>query len=217
MNLVIYLLQVTFCLALFYGFFLIALQRQTTFQFNRLYLLFGLVASIAIPFIKIHFDRESSAPILVDSSVYFNNYLDAVIVNDGRLFNEETFSLHEILWRIYEFGIAIFLLRLIIGILRIFRLKHRGIIDRHQAYSVVTSFEIKTPFSFFKTIFLPADHSFSKHDLLDIIRHEESHIRGFHSFDILFMEIIKILLWPSPVIYFYQRKLREIHEFLQRS
>jgi hypothetical protein len=54
MNLIIYLTQVTCCLAFFYGFYHLALRRETMFETNRFYLVFTLASSIILPLIKIY-------------------------------------------------------------------------------------------------------------------------------------------------------------------
>ncbi len=40
------------------------------------------------------------------------------------------------------------------------------------------------------------------------------HIQQRHSLDILFIEIIKVVFWFNPVIWFYKISLQEVHEFL---
>ncbi|RYE26671.1 MAG: hypothetical protein EOP48_35010 [Sphingobacteriales bacterium] len=47
-----------------------------------------------------------------------------------------------------------------------------------------------------------------------ISRHEETHIRQLHSADVLFFEVLGVLIWFNPVIYFYKSTIKRIHEYL---
>ena len=39
-------------------------------------------------------------------------------------------------------------------------------------------------------------------------------MRGWHSLDILLVEVLGIVFWLSPMIYLYSRSLRVVHEYL---
>jgi len=53
-----------------------------------------------------------------------------------------------------------------------------------------------------------------KKDEEKILAHELAHIQGKHSYDILLVEILGILMWCSPLIFLYKRSLRNVHEYL---
>jgi hypothetical protein len=44
--------------------------------------------------------------------------------------------------------------------------------------------------------------------------HESTHAREFHSADVLIMEVMCIIFWFHPLIYWYRRNLRNVHEYL---
>ena len=46
------------------------------------------------------------------------------------------------------------------------------------------------------------------------MEHELAHVRQKHSFDVLLLEILCIAFWWNPVVWFYKKSLREVHEFL---
>src|SRR5690606_12769385 len=66
------------------------------------------------------------------------------------------------------------------------------------------------PFSFLNYIFL--DKESLNNEL--IMRHERVHILQRHTFDILHFELIKIICWFNPLIWFIKADLRLVHEFL---
>jgi len=47
-----------------------------------------------------------------------------------------------------------------------------------------------------------------------IIKHELTHIKSRHSYDVFFVEILHVLFWWNPLIYLYKRELRQLHEYL---
>ncbi|NES86127.1 MAG: hypothetical protein F6K10_34765, partial [Moorea sp. SIO2B7] len=46
-----------------------------------------------------------------------------------------------------------------------------------------------------------------------IRKHEETHIKRLHSIDILFVELIHIIMWFNPIIHLYKKSLQSIHEY----
>ena len=50
--------------------------------------------------------------------------------------------------------------------------------------------------------------------LNEIITHEKVHIQQKHSIDIIFIELMIIIQWFNPFIWFYKSSLKNIHEFL---
>lgn len=80
-----------------------------------------------------------------------------------------------------------------------------------EGYSLVSSPSVDTPFSFAKTIFLPASLNEPGKSL--IIRHEKAHIAHRHYADVWFMELVTRLLWFNPFVWLCRNELRNVHEF----
>jgi len=47
-----------------------------------------------------------------------------------------------------------------------------------------------------------------------IQQHEQIHMQQMHSLDVLFFELLGIITWFNPVIYFYKQSIKNIHEYL---
>ena len=47
----------------------------------------------------------------------------------------------------------------------------------------------------------------------EILTHELSHIRQGHFYDLMLMELVKIIYWFNPIIHYMCRDLKDIHEF----
>ncbi|MEP6794323.1 MAG: TonB family protein [Saprospiraceae bacterium] len=213
MTILSYLLQVTLGLAFFYAFYYAALRKETLFQTNRIYLIATLLTSIILPLIRIYIlQLEHADSVPTPSIVYVGSYLETMNITVAS--EKEGIPWTKVLLTIYLSGIFLLVLRMIREVLVIFTIKRKGELSQINNHLCVLSKEVKSPFSFFNTVFLPADHQFTESELTEIVAHEKAHVTGGHTMDVLFMELACIALWPSPMIYLYRKKLREVHEFL---
>ena len=48
----------------------------------------------------------------------------------------------------------------------------------------------------------------------EILQHEKTHAKQWHSIDIIAIEIIKIIFWFNPIFYAYKKAMQRNHEFL---
>jgi TonB family protein len=62
-------------------------------------------------------------------------------------------------------------------------------------------------------IFIP-DGKYTDHALTSVIEHERSHLKQYHLLDILMIEMAIAFQWFNPFVWFYERSLKEIHEYL---
>ena len=69
------------------------------------------------------------------------------------------------------------------------------------------------PFSFLRSVFVNPE-VFTESELRQVLRHERTHIRQRHTWDLLFMEAMQVLQWFNPFIYLYARELSSVHEYL---
>ncbi len=209
-----YLVQVTFCMASFYIFYMFALQRETTFRSNRAYLIATLFISLVLPWIKIYVDIQAEKALITNTQVFIGSYVDSLQEISVTAPASGEINWISVFLTIYLTGVLTMGCRLGMEIIKIVKIRKRGqqvIILGHEC---IMSPEVRTPFSFFNTIFLPVSHPFSEEELAEVIRHEYSHISGRHSIDILLMETIAVAMWMNPMVYLYRRKLRELHEYL---
>ena len=51
-------------------------------------------------------------------------------------------------------------------------------------------------------------------DILRSLSHELVHIREKHSLDLLYFELLRILCWFNPLVYIYQKRISEVHEYI---
>jgi len=210
----IYLLQVTICLAIFYGFYHLALRKETLFHTNRMYLVITLLLSLVLPLVKIYIDaRQADANAVLASYVFVGEYVNTFSAAVGPPSNS-TIPWGKLFAGLYISGMAVMVFRFLLAIKQIRVIRKHGIRTMVSGHACVLSADVKSPFSFFNTIYLPQDHSFGETELNEVISHEMAHVRGWHTWDVLMMEFLCILLWPSPMIYLYRKSLKEVHEFV---
>lgn len=189
-----YLLQVNIYLVIFYAFYKLLLDKETYFMLNRIYLLSAGLLSLAIPFMKPEwFIGQSANHQIKISADQLNMIMANVTVADGQA---EQFNWWQFITVLYIGGILFFTGRLIY---RLFAVK-----------KLISQTPSGTAFSFFRKKVI--DHTLP--DLDTISRHEETHIRQYHTLDVLFFELLGILVWCNPVIYLYKTTVKNIHEYL---
>lgn len=67
------------------------------------------------------------------------------------------------------------------------------------------------PFSFLSIIHLPK--KLSTTNLETILKHEMAHVQLGHSYDVLWLSLLRILFWFNPLFIYYMRTVQEIHEY----
>jgi beta-lactamase regulating signal transducer with metallopeptidase domain len=206
-----YLLQTQIAWLFFYGLYVATLSRETFFRLNRFYLLTTLLLGILLPLIPMVVDFPSSqiSPILspvVGSAVEWTPVFRAD--TEGSFF-----SIEKIIFGIYSLGFAVALARFLTGLQQIFRLYKNGEHENWDGSTLIYTEDIHLPFSFFKWIFInPQIIDFA--DYQHIMKHEQAHVRQRHSVDMLFLAMVGIAFWWSPMVYFYKKSLRNVHEYL---
>lgn len=188
-----YLLQVNLYLIVFYGFYKLLLDKETYFLLNRVYLVSAGVLSLSIPFIRLEWLTEQKAAQQVYTSVNWEAVLEkATIVSD----NSNGFNWGNAFVYIYCAGIIFCLGKLAYNLLSVQKL--------------IKNAKSGSAFSFFSKKVVDQDLPLMA--VIDV--HEEAHIKQWHTADILFFEIIGVFTWINPIIYFYKKSIKNIHEFL---
>jgi len=199
-----------FILAVFYVLFL---RNEKYFRYNRIFLLFGLFIGLIIPSIpKLNFLHHFQfSNIISDLSI---NLSEITITNDkNNLQTENLFNISFILKSIYLIGFTYFSFHLIYAIKGLKSYLNNNRIIRKSGYSLVITEKPIIAFSFFKYVFIN-EKKYNSIQKEKILLHEKVHVEQGHSYDIIFLEILKIIFWFNPIIYIYRSFLIETHEFL---
>ena len=199
----IYSLQTIVLQLLFLVVFELFFKKETFFKANRLYLLGSTILSLLIPLIKIPIQEKVQQQ-------YVFQLKEIVLTNTGFVENQTTnTSIFTSLNLVYGIGFLLFLTLFIIKLIKIYKVKQKatiGVLNDTKIYRIENS---KQAFSFLNYIFIGKENQ----NLDAIIKHEKVHQKQFHSIDLLFLEILKIVFWFNPILYFFQKRIVEIHEF----
>ncbi|WP_410878280.1 M56 family metallopeptidase [Myroides sp. DW712] len=204
-----YLIQTTLLLLFTLGLYKFILESTKIHVFKRYYLLFALLAVFLLPLIKI---PSTGIVTATNTTISHLNEVIIGVPEESTTTILPNLTLPYSLLFLYLTGVTFMLIRFVLALLRFHRLQQQGtlVYDRGQRFVLVA--ELEMAFTFRDTIYLPL------HIPIDwsnkIILHEYNHVKQRHSSDILFIEILKILFWFQPLLYWYQKNMALNHEFL---
>ncbi len=69
-----------------------------------------------------------------------------------------------------------------------------------------------SPYSFFSYVFV-SERLLHQKELHPILLHEQGHIRKMHSIDLIFIELISVLFWFNPAVWYLRRAIKHHHEY----
>lgn len=187
-----YLLQVNIYVVIFYAFYKVLLEKETWFMLNRVYLLSAGSLSLLIPFIKPEWIAEAA----VNQKISITAGQITMMVADAQVAAGPAFNWGAVIAIVYVSGAIAFTL---FFLWRLFLVKR--LIDT-KAKGMAFSFFSK------KVI----DQELPGQSIIH--RHEDIHTRQYHTADVIYFELLGILLWCNPVIYLYKRSIKNIHEYL---
>jgi len=204
----LYMVKAAFCIAVFYLFFLFFLGRDTMYERNRIFVLLSFLSALILPLVTI----QTKQPLDIQ---FFGKDLTGVTINDsaGALpVADESLSLFnwkQIIFLIYLSGVFLSGMKLLAEIISLQFLIQR---QKRNGSNIISLKNHKSSgFSAFGHIFI--DSGLIPEEAQEIINHEQKHLNQYHFFDLLFVELLKVLQWFNPFIYFFDRSLRAIHEF----
>ncbi len=216
-----YLLQSSICLIALYAVYYAFFRKDTFFQRNRFYLNTALLASLVIPLLSFPSWQMGGEPMGVG---YVLRPLGIASASETPITLETVTIVAEqtvaqtwgigLIVGVYLVVSAILLGKLLLSFVHLFRFVRQHRTEYHQGYRLVHT-EGKLPtFSFFSFLFWDNRVALSASEVQQIKAHELAHIRGKHSYDLLLIELLKIVFWFNPVVYAYHRALVDQHEFI---
>ncbi len=202
-----YLWEGSLCLALAYVFYKAFLEKLTFFDWNRSILIFMLISALVVPLLSFEMTSTQTGMQEITLPVFWV----------GEQIQEEsgfwiwTYTWQESLFGIYAIGLIIAFGRLTLGLVKpIYQLQ---LVEKftYQGLKIAVhpSFE---PASFFNYILLPSFDP-QNPDQDQILLHESVHVEKKHTWDLLLIQFAKAIFWFNPLIFLYERSVREVHEF----
>ncbi|MFA6150925.1 MAG: M56 family metallopeptidase [Chitinophagaceae bacterium] len=192
------------------------LRRSTFHSYNRIYLLGTLAAGIIVPLLSFQMGNTINEPALQNRVLYATLSAKENLIqsaNDVQTTIPQGMEWVTILQAIYLLGGLVSFVLLLRNAFKIFCLFHQGNKVTIDGFSVIETQHTHGPFSFLGQIFISAAKYYSPDQLAMILAHENRHNRYYHSFDLLFAELCKIIFWFHPLPYIFKHRLLMVHEF----
>jgi beta-lactamase regulating signal transducer with metallopeptidase domain len=233
-----YLLKSTICLTALYGLYLFGFRRMSFHALNRFYLLFSLVLSLTIPLLN--YERTEVVVLepqaIEEVNIPFEEIQESAL--DQSTSSQPTKGIEEIpvkaidwiqvLNTIYLLGVGVmifvFTKNLLIVLYTIKKASTSmasvtsSVAERIRSHSSnnqklkILLTKSQSNSSFFNYVFLNPDN-LNPHEEALIIAHEGFHAQRLHTLDLVISGILKAVFWFNPIVYFYQKSLKQIHEY----
>ena len=205
-----YILKSAVILALLYSLFYFFLKKETFHRFNRVCLIFTLVASLVLPLVHISTSHPSAVNQAVMASTTYVTTLPTIVVTPET--KAPLLTWNDVLAYTYWIGLCVMLLYLALQIVQTYLLIKGGL--RHTdkfGNTVILKDDVKSPFSIFHFIVMSVE-DYENHRQ-NILTHEQEHIRMCHSYDLLLLEVVKVIQWFNPFVWFLENDLKALHEY----
>ena len=197
----IYILKSAACMALFFLFYKLLLEKENMHVFKRGYLILALVASLLIPGLVFTEFVEPVVTTYSNSNTFINTSTSMVTEAPARDIDVINWSL--IARSIYSVGFAIFGIRFMRNLFQILNRIRKNLKQKSANFIQVLLEENFPPHTFFKYIFLNKKKLESKQIPKEVLLHEETHARQKHSYDVIFIELLQVIFWFNPMVYFF--------------
>ena len=194
MNWPSYLIQVNIYLTLFYAFYVLVLQNETFFKWNRIFLVSSGGLSFLIPLMQSEWVKSLFVTKTIEQ--FSGTALNPLMLNEVQISvnRNEGLTTGEWIALLYLLGVLLFLSKFLWQLSKVSKSFHEG----SQAQSFFNKIKVSEH--------LPSRES--------IIKHEEVHASQLHSADVIIFELISIINWFNPVVYAYKKSVKYIHEFI---
>jgi hypothetical protein len=208
-----YLLEANGYLLIFYGFYCLALKKETFYQLNRWFLITATGLSFLLPLVKIEHLVNYTSRLAADPVQLTYRHLSALAVSAASA-ESQRFGLHlgltDALLSIYSLVTLLLIGRLGRDLLKIARLYRNSDKSVNGKVTHVILEQEHEAFSFFSWLFYHPSLAPNQ----AVFAHELVHIRQKHSADLLAFELLKAVCWFNPVITLIVKDVKINHEYL---
>ena len=200
----IYALQTISIQVVFLLVYQTILKEETFFNCNRIYLIGSIIASLIIPLLQFTIVSNETQVLELNEIILSNNWKTTVEISSLNAFLQASW-----IKILYVLGVVISFSLLLFKLIKISSLIKT---EKRENYKETIIYKLQNTnqaFSFLNYIFIGDKNQ----DFELILKHELIHKTKLHSLDLLFVELFKVVFWFNPLLYVFQNKLAEVHEF----
>ena len=198
-ELLIYLLKSSGLIAVFYLTYYFLMRKETFFNSNRWFLLCGLFTSVFLPLFYIKKIVLIDRPKIITQHLLTYSQQPTTGIQNCPVV--EAFDWIQFIWISYTFIACIFMIRMLLNLTSLFRMLYKQQVAMKEGFKLINVNQDLTPFSFFNYI-VYNKNLYSNEELENILLHEKIHCKEKHSIDILIAELLSVLFWFNPFIWF---------------
>lgn len=228
MSVISFIVESLICSGLFLVLYRWMLAKKVSFRICRAYLIVTMVLSVTIPIMDVplypsenvvrlsewtafSFDDFGAVPVDQEEAVAVNHNSEAIKPESSAHITGKPIDLKLILTILYTFVVVISLALLANNTARIYRLRSKSKLTYEEDYTLAEHEDIKTPFSFIRTLFM--GFNYEPQERRQILTHEASHVRHRHSYERLFMSVLRSIFWFNPFFWMAEKDLEEVQEW----
>lgn len=175
------------------------IQKHTPFTFNRVFLLFTPILSLALPLIEI-----SGSPIEIETSQLYGILLPPIDIENNAT---PIWSVGSWLVTLYTIGLVFGFIKMVLSFFKIKQIQTKSVFNG-QFYELEGTTEA---FSFLNKIYIGS--LLTKQDQIIAYQHELVHINKHHSIDLIVSRLFLLFCWFNPFAYRLPLLLKEQHEY----
>ena len=228
MSVLSFIVESLICSGLFLVLYRWMLAKKVSFRLCRVYLIVTMVLSVTIPMMDVplypsekmagltewtvfSFDDFSAVPVVIEEAVAVNQNSEAIKAEASTQITGRSIDLKLILGILYTLVGVVSLSLLAYNTARIYRLRSKSKLTYEEDYTLAEHEDIKTPFSFIRTIFM--GFNYEPQERRQILTHEASHVRHRHSYERLFISVLRSIFWFNPFFWMAEKDLEEVQEW----
>lgn len=208
-----YFLKVNVAIVLFYAFYRLFFYKDTFFGWRRTALLCFFAVSAAVPLLNIQTWITEQEPMVAMADLYASVVLPELTIGTEAAPTDWKSILSEYANIAYWGIVALLMIRLIMQLAGIIHLACRCRKVQIGNTNIHLLPKADGPFSFFHWIFIhPSSHT--EEEFNEILTHEQTHARQWHSIDVIISELVCIFCWCNPFAWLMKREIRTNLEYL---
>lgn len=208
-----YFLKVNVAIVLFYAFYRLFFYKDTFFGWRRTALLCFFAVSAAVPLLNIQTWITEQEPMVAMADLYASVVLPELTIGTEAAPTDWKSILSEYANIAYWGIVALLMIRLIMQLAGIIHLACRCRKVQIGNTNIHLLPKADGPFSFFHWIFIhPSSHT--EEEFNEILTHEQTHARQWHSIDVIISELVCIFCWCNPFAWLMKREIRTNLEYM---
>ncbi|GET33123.1 hypothetical protein PbJCM13498_19860 [Prolixibacter bellariivorans] len=205
-----FLLHASVGFSLFFLLYWLLLRQSTHFKANRFYLLASVLIALIVTAFPFHYT------VTLQSATHLptlTGVLNRTGIPDGSKSDNYETMWQMILLFVYLTGAVLFALRLLIQTWKPLQIIYSSEPKIQDGYYIHENDNYALPFSFFNHILINPKY-LKQDEINEILSHEQVHIRERHWIDLLIIELLTVIFWFNPFIWFIELAIKQNHEYL---